>query len=42
MAPLQCEITVWEQVNELLWQSPCVQGGDTIFLVVLIALVCTV
>jgi len=30
-----------EQVNELLRQSPCVQEGDTIFLVVLIALVCT-
>jgi hypothetical protein len=30
-----------EQVNELLWQSPCVQEGNTIFLVVLIALVCT-
>jgi hypothetical protein len=29
-----------EQVNELLWQYPCVQGGNTIFLVVLIALVC--
>jgi hypothetical protein len=23
------------------WQSPCVQGGDTIFLVVSIALTCT-